>query len=90
MRLALGIEYDGRMFHGWQAQAAGVRSVQEDLETALARVANHTVRVVCAGRTDTGVHGLGQVVHFDSDAPRAPRNWLLGANVNLPDDVHAL
>lgn len=87
MRVALGIEYDGSAFHGWQAQQEGVRTVQIALEQALSRVADHPVRVVCAGRTDTGVHALGQVVHFDSDAQRTPRNWLLGANVHLPDDV---
>ena len=64
MRVALGIEYDGSAFHGWQAQQEGVRTVQVELERALAKVANHPVRVVCAGRTDTGVHALGQVVHF--------------------------
>jgi len=87
MRIALGVEYDGSRFHGWQAQEEGVRTVQTSLEQALAKVANHPVRVVCAGRTDTGVHGLGQVVHFDTDAQRTSRNWVLGCNVNLPDDV---
>lgn len=87
MRIALGIEYDGSAFHGWQAQQPGVRTVQGELEAALSRVANHRVQVVCAGRTDTGVHALGQVVHFDTDAQRGERNWLLGSNANLPDDV---
>lgn len=87
MRIALGIEYDGSAFHGWQAQQEGVRTVQLALETALARVADHPLRVVCAGRTDTGVHAVGQVVHFDTAAQRSERNWLLGTNVNLPDDV---
>lgn len=87
MRVALGIEYDGSAFHGWQAQQPGVRTVQDALEVALGKVANHPVRVVCAGRTDTGVHALGQVVHFDSEAQRGERNWLLGSNVNLPHDV---
>jgi len=87
MRIALGIEYDGSRFHGWQAQQPGVRTVQTVLEAALAEVADHPVQVVCAGRTDTGVHGLGQVVHFDTQAARSERNWLLGGNVNLPADV---
>lgn len=87
MRVALGIEYDGSAYHGWQAQQEGVRTVQTTLEHALGKVADHGVRVVCAGRTDTGVHALGQVVHFDSDAQRTERNWLLGTNVNLPQDV---
>jgi len=87
MRVAMGIEYDGSRFHGWQAQQEGVRTVQTELEAALAKVANHSLRVVCAGRTDTGVHALGQVVHFDTLAQRTERNWLLGTNVNLPPDV---
>ena len=87
MRIALGVEYDGSQFHGWQAQKDGVRTVQGVLERALEKVANHPLRVVCAGRTDTGVHGVGQVVHFDSPSVRTSRNWVLGANVNMPDDV---
>ncbi len=86
MRLALGIEYDGTLFHGWQAQT-GQRTVQHCLEQALSRVANHPVTVIVAGRTDAGVHASGQVVHFDSDAQRAPRSWILGANSHLPSDV---
>ena len=87
MRIALGVEYDGSLFHGWQAQKDGVRTVQAVLEQALAKVADHPLRVICAGRTDTGVHGVGQVVHFDSPSIRTPRNWILGANVNMPPDV---
>lgn len=87
MRFALGVEYDGRGFCGWQTQRSDVRTVQEALEAGLSRVANHAVHVVCAGRTDTGVHALEQVAHFDTEAQREPRNWLLGTHVNLPDDV---
>jgi tRNA pseudouridine38-40 synthase len=87
MRIALGIEYDGQAFKGWQLQRHAVRTVQGEVERALGVVANHPVRVVCAGRTDTGVHATGQVVHFDTEAERASRNWVLGANVNLPSDV---
>jgi tRNA pseudouridine38-40 synthase len=87
MRIALGVEYDGSGFKGWQLQRHQVRTVQGELEAALASVAAHPVRVSCAGRTDTGVHGVGQVVHFDTEAERAPRNWVLGANANLPPDV---
>ncbi|MAX54267.1 MAG: tRNA pseudouridine(38-40) synthase TruA [Alcanivoracaceae bacterium] len=86
-RIALGIEYDGTDFRGWQTQQAGVRTVQECLEKAISKVANHPVAVVCAGRTDAGVHGTGQVVHFDSDAPRAMKSWIMGVNTNLPYDV---
>ena len=87
MKIALGVEYNGAAFHGWQAQQPGVRTVQGELQAALSKVANHPVKVTCAGRTDTGVHALGQVVHFESEAQRGERNWLLGCNVNLPDDV---
>lgn len=83
----MGVEYDGSRFHGWQTQV-GVDTVQQRLETAISRVADHNVRIHCAGRTDTGVHGLGQVVHFDTSALRPPRNWLLGTNANLPPEVN--
>ncbi|MBS0199742.1 MAG: tRNA pseudouridine(38-40) synthase TruA [Proteobacteria bacterium] len=89
-RYALGVEYDGGAFHGWQRVEAGVRSVQETLETALSSVADHEVHVVCAGRTDAGVHARCQVVHFDSDARRSPRAWALGTTSRLPADVSAL
>lgn len=89
-RYALGVEYDGGAFHGWQRVEAGVRNVQEVLETALSSVADHEVRVVCAGRTDAGVHARCQVIHFDSDAARDPRAWTLGTTSRLPPDVAAL
>ena len=88
MRIALGIEYNGREFHGWQAQRGTTRTVQTTLEQALTQVANHPVTTVCAGRTDSGVHATGQVVHFDTQAERAAHNWVHGANANLPDDVN--
>jgi tRNA pseudouridine38-40 synthase len=87
MRVALGVQYDGSGFRGWQAQRPGVRTVQTCLEQALAQVADHPVRVVCAGRTDTGVHGVGQVVHFDTAAARSARSWVLGGNAHLPTDL---
>lgn len=83
-RFALAVEYDGSRFHGWQTQRERV-SVQQTLESALSRVADHAVAVTAAGRTDTGVHASCQVVHFDSDAARSGRAWLLGTNSNLPD-----
>jgi tRNA pseudouridine38-40 synthase len=89
MRIALGVEYDGTAFRGWQTQP-GVRTVQECLEQALSRVADHPLRVQCAGRTDAGVHATAQVVHFDTRAVRSERSWVLGGNVNLPDDVNLL
>ena len=86
MRIAIGLEYDGSRFHGWQLQD-GVSTVQQQVEEALSRVAGQMVRVHCAGRTDAGVHALCQVVHFDSPAVRPMRGWMLGANANLTDDV---
>ena len=86
MRIALGIEYDGTSYNGWQRQKNGI-GVQQRLEEALAVVANEDIEVVCAGRTDTGVHASGQVVHFDTSAERSDRGWLLGANTNLPPDA---
>jgi tRNA pseudouridine38-40 synthase len=88
-RYALGIEYDGSAFMGWQRQPHPGRTVQAAVEEALAKVADHPVDVVCAGRTDTGVHASGQVIHFDTEARRDLRGWLLGTNSNLPPDVAA-
>ena len=85
-RIALGVEYDGSAFNGWQIQKDG-RSVQHALERALTRVADHPVRVHCAGRTDAGVHATAQVVHFDTASDRAAHNWVLGCNSLLPDDA---
>ncbi len=90
MRIALGIEYNGSGFHGWQMQQPGIRSVQLVVEQAIAKVADHAVRVHCAGRTDTGVHALEQIIHFDTQAQRPQRAWMQGVNVNLPDDVSVL
>lgn len=88
-RIALGIEYDGTHFLGWQRQSRG-RSVQFEVEEALGAVAAEPVRLVCAGRTDAGVHSLAQVAHFDTERLRAPHNWVLGANAHLPEDVTVL
>ena len=85
----MGIEYDGTRFCGFQIQK-DARTVQERLELAIGKVANHKVRVHCAGRTDAGVHALGQVIHFDTSARREERSWVLGTNVNLPPDVNVL
>lgn len=86
MRIACVVEYDGSGFRGWQSQRRG-RTVQGALEQALSRVADEAVTVVCAGRTDAGVHATGQVVHFDTAADRPDRAWLMGTNSNLPGDV---
>lgn len=87
MRIALGIEYDGSAFSGWQMQSHGTRTVQAELERALSIVADEPVQVICAGRTDTGVHATQQVVHFDTTSTRPDRAWILGVNAHLPEDV---
>lgn len=89
MRIALGIEYDGTDFLGWQRLTVGA-SVQAEVEQALSRVAAAPVTVSCAGRTDTGVHGRCQVVHFDTLAQRAMRGWVLGACSLLPASIAVL
>lgn len=86
VRIAMGVEYDGQAFHGWQIQDA-VRTVQQEVERAVSRVANHPVRAHCAGRTDAGVHAEEQVIHVDTVSRRSDRSWVLGSNVNLPSDV---
>ena len=86
MRIALGIEYDGSAFYGWQRQRE-VNSVQQELEIALASVANQPVELSCAGRTDAGVHATGQVVHFDTSAVRDSKAWIMGTNTRLPDAI---
>ena len=86
MRLAVGIEYAGTRYAGWQRQDHAP-SVQAEVEAALSSVADHEVLVTCAGRTDAGVHAVGQVVHFDTEAVRTLRSWVLGANANLPNDI---
>ena len=81
-RIALGVEYDGSPFCGWQKQHHSP-SVQQPLEDALSAVADEPVKLVCAGRTDTGVHGCGQVVHFDTHAKRSEWNWIMGVNSSI-------
>ena len=88
-RLAVGLEYDGSAYHGWQSQPQS-RNVQDAVNRALGRVANHQVRCMGAGRTDAGVHAIEQVAHFDTRARRGRRDWLLGANTYLPDDISLL
>ncbi|ALG67359.1 tRNA pseudouridine(38-40) synthase TruA [Beggiatoa leptomitoformis] len=90
MRIALGVEYNGAEFCGWQIQEAGVRTVQGCVEHALSIVANHPVTAICAGRTDKGVHALSQVIHINVTAERTMRSWILGTNVNMPNDIGIL
>jgi tRNA pseudouridine38-40 synthase len=86
VRLAVGIEYAGARYAGWQRQTSAP-SVQTEVERALAKIAAHPVETVCAGRTDAGVHAVGQVAHFDTEAVRSDRGWVLGTNVHLPSDI---
>ena len=86
MKVALGIEYAGERYCGWQKQNHSP-SVQQPLEEALSEIADQPISVFCAGRTDTGVHATGQVVHFDMSNPRPSTAWLRGANNKLPQDI---
>lgn len=88
-RFVLGIEYDGTLFSGWQFQNEQ-RTIQNELEKALSRVANHKIKIHCAGRTDAGVHALEQIVHFDTEAKRDLHSWVMGGNANLLDDVRII
>ncbi len=86
-RIALGVEYNGAGFNGFQKQASTDNTVQEFLERGLSKVANESVGLVCAGRTDAGVHASEQVVHFDTLANRPEKAWVQGVNTQLPDDI---
>jgi len=89
LRLALTLAYDGLSFDGWQTQPSG-NTVQDHLESALTQMAGHRVSTVCAGRTDAGVHGLGQVVHFDTQTSRPVSAWVRGVNSHLPESIAVL
>lgn len=89
MKIALGIEYDGSRFLGWQTQSGG-GTVQDALESALSAIADSRVQTTCAGRTDRGVHACGQVVHFDTAAARPASAWVRGVNALLPESVAVL
>lgn len=86
MRIALGLSYAGQSYEGWQSQPNG-RTVQDHLEAALSSFANQPIRTLCAGRTDSGVHGLMQVVHFDTNLERDIQSWVRGTNTILPRDI---
>jgi tRNA pseudouridine38-40 synthase len=87
-RYAACVEYAGAAYKGWQTQKEGnVPTVQQSVEKALSKIANHPVQVVCAGRTDAGVNGTYQIIHFDTHAQREERSWVLGCNTHLPDDI---
>jgi tRNA pseudouridine38-40 synthase len=88
-RLAVGLEYDGSAYAGWQIQVHSP-SIQAVAESAFSRIADHPLTLTCAGRTDAGVHAIGQVAHFDTEAVRTPRAWVLGATAALPEDISVL
>jgi len=89
VRIALGIEYNGSSYCGWQYQE-GVATVQNEVEQALSKVSNEPVRIITAGRTDTGVHASGQVVHFDTAVTRSDYSWMRGTSRYLPEDITIL
>ena len=86
MRIALGISYNGQPYQGWQSQSTGL-TIQDKLEKALKEFTTQKVTTLCAGRTDAGVHGLMQVVHFDTPLERDMGSWVRGTNRYLPDDI---
>ena len=86
-RFAIGIEFSGIRYRGWQTQQAGVRSIQETLEKVLSKIADEPITLHGAGRTDAGVHATNMVAHFDTTAIRPERGWLMGANSQLPKDI---
>lgn len=86
MKYAVGVEYCGTAYCGWQLQSH-CESVQQNIESALGFVADHPIDLVCAGRTDSGVHAIEQVAHFETSALRSERAWVLGSNCRLPPDI---
>ncbi len=89
MRIAIGIEYDGLNYLGWQSQSNG-KGIQNAIEGALEKIAGHPVKVVAAGRTDTGVHALSQVVHFDTTTLRPLSAWVRGVNANMESNIRVI
>ncbi|GAB4418836.1 MAG: tRNA pseudouridine(38-40) synthase TruA [Sideroxydans sp.] len=89
MRIALGIEYDGGAYHGWQSQPDRP-NVQDAVQRALSDIAGEAISILAAGRTDTGVHALEQVIHFDCDRGRPLNAWVRGTNALLPKDIAVL
>lgn len=89
-RIALGVEYAGQNYHGWQQQRDCDETIQECLESAIAQIANHPVKTICAGRTDAGVHACGQIIHCDVQVDRTEHEWVFGCNRFLPPDIRVL
>ena len=90
-RIAIGVEYNGAAFHGWQRQTKPpVATIQMALEAALSTVADQAITLVCAGRTDAGVHATGQVAHFEVSNARELKAWTMGVNSLLPDAIRVI
>ena len=89
-RVALGIEYDGSEYYGFQKQKSTKQTIQGNLENSISKVANHSIKTFCSGRTDAGVHAFMQVVHFDTESRRSTREWVRGINSYLPHDIKVL
>ncbi len=89
-RVALGIEYDGSEYYGFQKQKSTDQTIQGNLENSISKVANHSIKTFCSGRTDAGVHAFMQVVHFDTESRRSTREWVRGINSYLPHDIKVL
>ncbi len=87
MKIALGVSYCGRDYYGWQKQSHTSNTVQHYVEQALSIVANEEINLCCAGRTDSGVHATGQVIHIETTAIRKADSWKMGANTQLPKDI---
>ncbi|CAL4321080.1 tRNA pseudouridine(38-40) synthase TruA [Buchnera aphidicola] len=85
-KFALGIEYNGSSYHGWQRQKI-IPTIQKEIEESLSKIANHKIDITCAGRTDTGVHALGQVIHFTTDSIRSNFAWSVGVNSYLSKNI---
>ena len=86
MRIAMGLSYNGQAYEGWQSQLSG-KTVQDRLEAALQKFTTQRISTLCAGRTDAGVHGLMQVIHFDTELQREAYSWVKGTNTFLPPDI---
>ena len=89
-RVALGIEYDGSEYYGFQKQKSTEQTIQGNLENSISKVANHSIKTFCSGRTDAGVHAFMQIVHFDTESRRSTREWVRGINSYLPHDIKVL
>ena len=88
MRLALCVEYKGTNYFGWQVQKHHKeKTIQYHIDQAISKIANHSIKTACGGRTDTGVHAFMQIIHFDTDTRRNKLNWIRGINSLLPDDI---